>query len=38
MKPLKKRRIIFDCKQINKKIPDPRNAKKHYQSFITQNQ
>ena len=34
MKRLKKR-FAFDCKQINKKeIPDLRNAKERYQSFI----
>ena len=32
MKHLKK--IFVASKQINKKIPDPRSSKEHYQSFI----
>ena len=32
MKRLKK--IVVSCKQINKKMPDCRNAKEHYQLFI----
>ena len=27
------KRFVVACKQINKKIPDLRNAKEHYQSF-----
>ena len=37
MKPLKKKRFIVACKQINRKIPDPCNAKEHYQSFNRKN-
>ena len=33
MKHLKKRFIVA-CKQINRKIPNSRNATEHYQSFI----
>ena len=33
MKRLKQKRFIA-CKQINRKIPDPCNAKEDYQSFI----
>ena len=29
-----KKRFAVACEQINKKIPDPCNAKEHYQSFI----
>ena len=29
-----KERFIVARKQINKKLPDPRNAKEHYQQFI----
>ena len=35
MKRLK--RFLVARKQINKKIPDPRNAKEHYESFIRKN-
>ena len=28
------KRIIVACEEINRKISDPLNAKKHYQSFI----
>ena len=30
----KKKRLVVACKQINRKIPNPCNAKEHYQSFI----
>ena len=30
----KENRFIVAWKQINKKVPDPRNAKEHYQSFL----
>ena len=33
VKRLKQKRFIA-CKQINRKIPDPCNAKEDYQSFI----
>ena len=29
-----KKRFAAACKQINRKIPNPRNAKELYQSFI----
>ena len=29
-----KKEFIVACKQIDKKTPDPRNAKEHYQSFL----
>ena len=32
MKRLKKKGFIFACKQVNRKIPDPRNAKGHQKS------
>ena len=31
---LDKERFIVACNQINRKTPDCRNAKEHYQSFI----
>ena len=33
-KTFEKKRLMVACKQINKKIFDPCNAKEHYQSFI----
>ena len=34
MKHLQIKRLFFNAKKLMEKIPDPRNAKEHYQSFI----
>ena len=34
MKRLKKRNLLLLANKLIEKIPDPRNAKEHYQSFV----
>ena len=34
MKRLKKRDLLLCAKKLIEKVPDPRNAKEHYESFV----